>query len=54
MALKGFDPGNMKWYDNIKEHVTKQVPKGNMEDITKKKVQGLSDKPPQSKKSRKI
>ncbi len=50
MALKGFDPGNGKWYDNMKEHVTKQAKEGNIEDKTKEKVEHLFDKNSQSKK----
>ena len=40
MALKGFDPGNGKWYDNMKEHITKQAPK-DLESETKKRVEDM-------------
>jgi hypothetical protein len=36
--LKGFDPGNGKWYENLKEHITKQSDKG-LESQTKKRIQ---------------
>jgi len=40
MPLRGFDPGNMKWYDNNKEHVTKKANKG-LEPTTKKLIQDM-------------
>ena len=52
MASKAFDPGNGKWYENIKEHVTKQAQKGDTEDITKKLVQDMQ--PKRHKRSRNI
>ncbi len=36
---KAFDPGNGEWYENIKEHVTKQAQKGGFEEVTKKLVE---------------
>jgi hypothetical protein len=48
MALKAFDPGNGKWYKNIKEHVTKQAPKG-LEPTTKKLIQDMQPKKQKAK-----
>ena len=38
---KAFDPGNGKFYKNIKEHITKQAQNGDLGDKTKKRVQDM-------------
>jgi len=52
--MKGaFDPGNLKPYKNIKEHITKQAQKGGLEEVTKKLIQEQMQPPGKQARPRK-
>lgn len=51
---KAFDPGNGKWYKNVKEHVTKQANNnGDLEDLTKKLMQEQMQPPKEQERPKK-